>query len=60
MDLTEEMKATIREMVVDWIAEGFTSPPYSEVQHDVFRWLGIENVSATHFGAVPIIQAPTV
>ena len=32
---------TLREMIGEWIDEGFTTPPYTSEQYDIFEALGI-------------------
>jgi hypothetical protein len=33
--------AVLRDMVELWISEGWTVPPYSSEQYEIFAWLGI-------------------
>lgn len=41
MIFTREQTLELREMVADWVAEGFTTPPYEPVQYDIFEKLGV-------------------
>jgi len=40
---TNEELEEIRAIIIAWIGEGFTTPPYSNVLYDVFEKLGIDN-----------------
>ena len=42
-EFTDKQIETLRQIVIDWINEGFTSPPYSPEQLEIFRTLGITN-----------------
>jgi hypothetical protein len=44
VDLTPEHLEELARIVEAWISEGFTAPPYSEVQYDLFEWLGVTSV----------------
>lgn len=40
--LTPEQRDALREIVGDWIAEGFTTPPYTDAQYDLFEALRLD------------------
>jgi len=40
--LSDEHKTTLRGFVEAWINEGFTTPPYTDVQYDIFEWLALD------------------
>lgn len=42
-NLTPERREALREIVADWISEGFTTPPYDDVQYDIFEALGLSD-----------------
>lgn len=39
--LTLEQLGTLRDMVEDWVSEGFTTPSYTDAQYDIFEVLGL-------------------
>lgn len=41
--LTPGQREVLRAMLSDWVGEGFTTPPYSEAQYDIFEALGVES-----------------
>lgn len=41
-EFTAEHLAALRGIVLSWIAEGSTTPPYSDAEYDIFEWLGID------------------
>lgn len=42
--LTKDQLVVLRDIVADWIGEGFTTPPYSETHYDIFDILDLENM----------------
>jgi hypothetical protein len=43
LELTDEQFRELRSIVQSWIAEGFTTAPYSGEQYDIFEILGLTN-----------------
>lgn len=43
MTFDEAEIVALREMVRDWIGEGFTTPPYSPAQYAIFEKMSITN-----------------
>lgn len=41
--LTPDQREVLRAMISDWVGEGFTTPPYSEAQYDIFEALYVES-----------------
>lgn len=39
--LTEDQRTALREIVDEWIADGFTTPPYTAAQYDIFEALDL-------------------
>lgn len=48
--MTEEQREALREIVSDWISEGFTTPPYTEAQYDLFESLELDRTSTIVHG----------
>jgi hypothetical protein len=46
--LTEDQGAALRAIVDEWIGEGFTTPPYTAAQYDIFEALDLAH--AEHVG----------
>jgi hypothetical protein len=40
-DLSTEQREALRDIVADWISEGFTGPPYDDAQYDIFEALDL-------------------
>jgi hypothetical protein len=40
---------TARDVVITWVDEGFTTPPYPEEYYDLFEFLGITNEDVTQY-----------
>jgi len=42
-EFTEEETRWLQALIIDWINEGFTTPPYHEIEYSLFEKLGINN-----------------
>lgn len=42
LTFTGEQVERLREMIEEWICEGFTTPPYTSVTYDIFEALGLD------------------
>lgn len=42
-NLNDEQREALVVMVEGWIGEGFTTPPYTAAQYDIFEGLGLQN-----------------
>jgi hypothetical protein len=40
---TEKQTEALVEIVAAWIGEGFTIPPYTDAQYDIFEALGLDD-----------------
>jgi hypothetical protein len=43
MEFNDTQVEALREIVTDWISEGFTTPPYKDAYYDIFEKLRITN-----------------
>ena len=50
LSLSDDQYDALRDMVLDWINEGFTTPPYKGVEYDLFEILGINNENGPSYG----------
>ncbi len=43
--MSKQAKERLRQIVMQWVGEGFTTPPYDDTTYEVFESLGIDNSS---------------
>ena len=41
-ELSQGQREALRRIVMDWIDDGFMTPPYGSDYYDIFEWLEIE------------------
>jgi len=40
-NLNDKQREALADIVAEWIGEGFTTPPYTSEQYDIFEGLGL-------------------